>query len=266
MMMKKMIPLAGLAAMTVVLTGCLHPTARSMGATLMPAPLTHRASPENASQELSVTASGFYGHTGDAYNVEDLNAGGGNVGVTYRLGGAVSPLFVNVVAGAFGGSLQFGCDKNLQCDDSDVEYNAWLISDKGNQSYSFWNVQERVLLGADFNVSYAILGAAGGVQFYQGNSDYDKMRKKLDGEGLVDNLDEKTGAAAVTSVWLGSYLGRQGQYGNLVAEMDIFYKGDIDDWTSSIKWTYTHPSGFFGGAAYGNLMELTLFAGKQFVF
>ena len=266
MMMKKMIPLAGLSMMAVALTGCLQPTSRSMGATLMPAPLMHRANPDSSAQELSVAASGFYGHTGDAYNVEDLNAGGGNVGVTYRMGGILSPFFANVAAGAFGGKLQFGCDKNRHCDDSDVKYKAWLISDKGNQSYSFWNAQERVLLGADFSISYAIFGAAGGVQFYQGGSDYDDMREKLDDEGLVDNLDEQNGVAAVTSVWLGSYLGQNGRYGSLVAELDLFYKGDIDDWTSSLKWTYTHPSGFFGGAAYGNLMELTLFAGKQFVF
>lgn len=268
-MMKKMIPLAGLSVMAIALTGCLQPTARSMGATLMPAPLTHRANPDSASQEVSLAASGFYGHTGNAYNVEDLNAGGGNVGVTYRLGGKLSPLFANVAVGAFGGSLQFGCDKNSDCDESnsfDQKYADWLKSDEGSDSYSFWNVQERVLVGADFNVGYAIFGAAAGVQMFQGGSDYDDMREKLGEDNLVDNVDKNNGVGVVSSVWLGSYLGRQGQYGNLVAEMDIFYKGDIDDWTSSIKWTYTHPSGFFGGAAYGNLMELTLFAGKQFVF
>lgn len=268
-MIKKLIPLAGLAAMTVTLTGCLHPTARSMGASLMPAPLTHRTSPENTSQEFSVAASGFYGHTGDAYNVEDLNAGGGNVGVTYRLGGILSPFFANAAVGAFGGSLQFGCNKDGNCDKvskSDRKYVDWLGSDEGSKNYNFWNLQERVLLGADFSVGYAIFGAAAGVQVFQGGSDYDDMREKLGEDNLVDNVDKNNGAGAVSSVWLGSYLGRHGLYGNLVAEMDIFYKGDIDDWTSSIKWTYTHPSGFFGGAAYGNLMELTLFAGKQFVF
>jgi hypothetical protein len=178
----------------------------------------------------------------------------------------VSPLFVNVAAGAFGGSLRFSCDDSYGCDENDKKYKAWLESDEGSDSYSFWNVQERVLVGADFNIGYAIFGAAAGVQLFQGGSDYDDMREKLDDEGLVNSKDEKNGVGAVSSVWLGSYLGRHGQYGNLVAEMDIFYKGDIDDWTSSIKWTYTHPSGFFGGAAYGNLMELTLFAGKQFVF
>ena len=258
-----------LAVVSVSLTGCLQPTARSMGATLMPSPLTHRANPDSASQEISLAASGFYGHTGDAYNVENLNAGGGNVGVTYRLGGKLSPLFANVAVGAFGGSLRFGCDKNSNCDKNssfDQKYADWLESDEGSKSYSFWNVQERILAGADFNIGYAIFGAAGGVQLFQGGSDYDDVREKLDEDRIVNSIDGNNGVAAVSSVWLGSYLGRHGQYGNLVAEMDIFYKGDIDDWTSSIKWTYTHPSGFFGGAAYGNLMELTLFAGKQFVF
>ena len=255
-----------LAAVSVALTGCLRPTTRSMGATLMPAPVTHRTVPDAASQELSVAASGFYGHTGDADNVKDVNAGGGNLGATYRLGGTLSPLFVNAAVGAFAGSLQFGCDKSSRCDSSDVKYNNWLKSDAGRDSYGFWNIQERILVGADFNVGYAIFGLAGGVQLYQGGSDYDDMRQMLDDKKIVDNLDKNNGVAAVSSIWLGSYLGRQGQYGNLVAELDLFYKGDIDDWTSSVKWTYTHPTGFFGGAAYGNLMELTLFAGKQFVF
>ena len=258
-----------LTVVSVSLTGCLQPTARSIGATLMPVPLTHRSTPDSSSQELSVAASGFYGHTGDTYNVENLNAGGGNVGVTYRLGGVLSPIFVNAAAGAFGGSLRFGCDKDSDCDKNssfNQKYANWLESDEGSDSYGFWNVQERILVGADFNIGYAIFGAAAGVQLFQGGSDYDDMREKLDDDGLVNSIDENNGVGAVSSVWLGSYLGRHGQYGNLVAEMDVFYKGDIDDWTSSIKWTYTHPTGFFGGAAYGNLMELTLFAGKLFVF
>ena len=255
-----------LSALSVALTGCLQPTSRSMGAALMPAPVTHRAAPGNDSQELSVAASGFYGHTGDAYNVENLNAGGGNLGVTYRLGGMLSPFFVNAAAGAFGGALQFGCDKDSRCDSTDVKYNTWLKSEEGKDSYGFWNVQERVLVGADINIGYAIFGMAGGVQLYQGDSDYDEMREKLDDEGLVDNRDKNNGIAAVSSIWLGSYLGRQGQYGNLVAAWDLFYKGSLGHWTSSIKWTDTHPTGFFGGAAHGNLMELNLFAGKQFVF
>ena len=213
-----------------------------------------------------MAASGFYGHTGEDNNVENLNAGGGNLGATYRLGGTLSPLFVNAAVGAFAGSLQFGCDESSRCDTSDVKYNSWLKSDAGKDSYGFWNVQERILVGADFNVGYAIFGLAGGVQLYQGGSDYDDMRQTLDDVSVIDNRDEKNGLGAISAVWLGSYLGRQGQYGNLVAELDLFYKGDVDDWTSSVKWTYTHPTGFFGGAAYGNLMELTLFAGKQFVF
>ena len=258
-----------LAAMSLALTGCLQPNARSMGATLMSASLMHRSSPDSTSQEVSVAASGFYGHTGDAYNVEDLNAGGGNVSVTYRLGGVYSPLFMNVAVAALGGSLRFGCDRDSDCDKNspvDKKYIDWLESDEGSESYSFWNGQQRLLVGVDLSFGYAIVGAGAGVQLFQGGSDYDDMREKLDEAGLVDNLDNESGFGAVSSVWLGSYLGRHGQYGNLVAEMNVLNKGGFNNWVSSIKWTYTHPTGFFGGAAYGNLMEMTLFVGKEFVF
>ncbi|MBR4679790.1 MAG: hypothetical protein IKP03_01580 [Fibrobacter sp.] len=253
------------AALSVTLTGCFQPPVRSMGATLMPAPVMHRSSPDSSARELSVDASGFYGVTVENFNVEYVNALGGNLGVTYRMGGLLSPLFVNVAAGAFAGVLQFGCDESHGCGEGS-KYNDWLMSHDGHQYYNFWNFQERALLGADFRFGYLILGAAGGTQLYQGNSKYDDMREKLDDEGLVQNIDEKCGYHWTSSIWLGSYLGRHGQYGNMVAEYDIFYKGGIANATGSIKWTYTHPSGFFGGFARGNLIEFSLFAGKQFVF
>lgn len=261
--MKKQLIL--LAALSVTLTGCFQPPVRSMGATLMPAPVMHRSSPDSSAQELSVAASGFYGTTIENFNVEYVNALGGNVGVTYRMGGVLSPLFVNVAAGAFAGALRFGCDDSHGCG-GDTKYNDWLMSVEGSRYYSFWNFQERALLGADFRLGYLILGIAGGTQLYQGNSKYDDMREKLDRDGLVQNLDEKCDYHWTSSIWLGSYLGRHGQYGNIVAEYDIFYKGGIGDATGSLKWTYAHPSGIFGGVSYGNLIRLTLFAGKQFVF
>ena len=261
--MKKQLIL--LAALSVALTGCFQPPVRSMGATLMPAPVMHRSSPDSSTRELSVDASGFYGVTVENFNVEYVNALGGNLGVTYRMGGALSPLFVNVAAGAFAGVLQFGCDESHGCGKGS-KYNDWLMSHDGHQYYNFWNFQERALLGADFRFGYLILGAAGGTQLYQGNSKYDDMREKLDDEGLVQNIDEKCGYHWTSSIWFGSYLGRHGQYGNMVAEYDIFYKGGIANATGSIKWTYAHPSGFFGGFASGNLIEFSLFAGKQFVF
>ena len=200
--MKKIyMQMAVTASLSLFVSGCLEPTSRSMGATLMPAPLMHRASADSSSSEKSVTASGFWGHTGDDYNVKDLNAGGGNVGFTYRMGGALSPFFVNIAAGGFGGSLKFGCDEGSKCNpssltktentvplDGDAKYAAWLRSDAGKESYSFWNIQERILAGVDFNLgAYVILGFAGGAQLFQGASDYDDAREKLDDLRIVDD-------------------------------------------------------------------------------
>lgn len=261
--MKRMLAPLGAVALSFGLSGCLQPTAHSMGATLMPAPLQHRADGNSENSELAVSVSGFYAHTSEDDNVKDMNAGGGNLSVTYRLGGTVSPLFVNAAVGGFAGSLNFACT-----DDCDWEkYDKWLDSKEGKADYSFWNLQERVVAGADFNPGpFLIVGLAGGVQLYQGSSDYDDKRHELDGEGLVDDVDGKFGAAPVSVLWLGSHLGRNGQYGNVVFEASQYYKGDIDDWSYSNKLTYSHPSGFFGGVAEGNLMDLTLFAGKTFVF
>lgn len=265
--MKKQLIL--LAAMTVALTGCYKPMTRSMGATLMPLPLMHRSSPDSSAQELSVTASGFYGHTDDAYNVENLNAFGGNIGLTYRMGGKLSPFFLNVAAGVFGGSLHFGCDASYRClrdSESDEDYVAWLESKEGRESYSFWNMQERILTGADFRLGYLIIGAAVGFQLYEGSSDYDSRRAMLDNEGLMECRGGDFGADLISSFWLGTYLGRQGQYGNLVVEYTRNYKDVYADVLASIKWTYTHPSGFFGGVARNDLIKYSVYAGKQFVF
>ena len=244
--MKKQLIL--LAAMTVALTGCYKPMTRSMGATLMPLPLMHRSSPDSSAQELSVTASGFYGHTDDAYNVENLNAFGGNIGLTYRMGGKLSPFFLNVAAGVFGGSLHFGCDASYRC-----------LRDSESD-------EERILTGADFRLGYLIIGAAVGFQLYEGSSDYDSRRAMLDNEGLMECRGGDFGADLISSFWLGTYLGRQGQYGILVVEYTRNYKDVYADVLASIKWTYTHPSGFFGGVARNDLIKYSVFAGKQFVF
>lgn len=266
--MKKQLIL--LAALSMALTGCLKPTTHSIGTALMPAPIMHRSSPDSSAQELSVAVSGFYGHTDDAYNLENLNAFGGNIGLTYRMAGTLSPFFLNVAAGVFGGSLHFGCDASHRCsreDEYDKDYITWLDSKQGRKSYSFWNMQERILIGADFSPAFFILGSAIGFQLYEGvSSDYDHMRRRLDNEGLMESRGHDNGADVTTSVWFGSYFGRNGRFGNLVAEFDMIFKHEYEDAVGSIKWTYTHPSGFFGGVSRGDLIDFSLFVGKQFMF
>ena len=194
--------IAVMAAVSVSLCGCFEPTARSIGATLMPAPLQHKATKEDSSS-VSLAASGFWGSTGDEYNVKDLNAFGGNLDFTYRVG--TSPFFVSAAVGGFGGSLQFGCDEDFDCatqySDPTTEkilggansYREWLETDAGKKDYSFWNVQERVLAGFDFNPGFVIVGLAGGLQFFQGGSDYDDKREELDEALVVDDVDGSCG-------------------------------------------------------------------------
>lgn len=267
-MLRKYLLGAAVAATSLFLTGCLQPTAHSMGASLMPAPLQHRVDGQSENQQLSLAANGFWGHSRERDNVKDLDAGGAALALTYRLGGFLSPLFVNASASGFGGKLGFACTED-NCDTSyeKVGYSSWLKTAAGKDDYSFWNVQERILAGLDFSVSsFLIFGAAGGVQFYQGGGDYDDMRDELDQQNLVDDVDGSSGFAPTAAVWLGSHFGRHGEYGQFVIEYSLLFKGGADDWTHSMKYTYTHPTGFFGGVAEGNLMSFTAFVGKQFVF
>ena len=165
-MLKQFISVAAIGCLSFSLMGC-EPSARSMGATLMPAPIQHKATKTDSSN-ISLGASGVWGHTGDSYNVKDLNAFGGNLDLTYRVGR--SPFFVSAAFGGFGGSLNFGCDEEYDCSaehgdraaeiivGSARNYREWLETKPGKDDYSFWNIQERVLAGFDFNPGPIIVG------------------------------------------------------------------------------------------------------------
>lgn len=267
-MNKSTIAMVTMAALSLNLTGCLLPKARSMGASLMPVPLDHRVDGNDDSQKVTLSASGFWNRNSEDHNLDKVMSGGGDLGLTYRFGGSLSPLFVNAAAGAFGGSLSMSCtESDCKNHGENEKYRQWLSTKEGQKDYSFWNVQERVLVGADFNPgSLMIMGLGAGMQFYQGSSDYDDLRDKLSEKKIMDDVDRNVGFGVVSAVWLGAHLGKQGQYGYVVAEVDTYFKGDPEDWLGSVKLTYSHPTGFFGGAAYEDLLGLTLYAGKTFTF
>lgn len=277
--MKKLVQLFAISLILITITAC-SPTLHSMGAAAMPAPVTHRATSDSAVTEVEVAASGFWAHNGDADNIKDMDAGGGNFSATYRLGRV---FFVSAAVGGYGGSLKFSCDENADCNDivtftneekkksysinGSDNYNDWLKTGEGKKSYGFWNLQERILLGIDANLGkYIILGVAGGIQAYQGDSDYDDVREDLGDLGYIDNADDNIDFGMVSAWWLGIRFGKNGKYGNFSIEFDNMYKGTIDEWTSNRKYTYAHPTGFFGGITEGDLMSFGVFAGKQFVF
>lgn len=270
--MKKSLIFCSLAmGSTMLFTGCFLPKSHSMGASLMPAPMQHRMDASATNQQWSVAASGFYSHEfSESDNLKDMNGGGGVANVTYRLGGSLSPLFVNAAVGGFAGTLKFDCsDEDCKESSGSTKYREWLETRQGKDSYTFWNIQERILLGADLNLGpYLILGAAAGAQFFQGASDYDDMREKLDDEKIMEDVDGKNGVKFTSSVWVGSHLGRRGEFGHISAELDMLYEGGPlnDANTYGVKLTYAHPSGFFGGLQKGNLSDVTLYFGKEFIF
>jgi len=265
MMLKQILSIAAIGGFAISMMGC-SPSVRSMGATVMPSPIQHKATKADSSI-LFIAASGVWGHTGDRYNVKNLDAFGGNLDLTYRFGR--SPFFVSGAFGGFGGSLNFGCDEDFDCDDEfgSRDYRHWLNTQDGKYDYSFWNTQERVLAGLDFNPGPVILGFAGGLQMFQEEGDYGHMREILDRDHIVDNEDGRTGMGILMAYWLGFRFGPNGgSGGSLVMEYDVFHKGTIDDWTSSLKFTYAHPIGIFAGVGSNSLIDWTIYAGKRFEF
>ncbi len=254
---------------SMLFTGCLSPRTQSLAKSLMPSPLMHRADGNDSESRLSVAASGYYGHTGDpADNVKDVNIGGGNISSTFRFGGFFSPLFVNAAFGAFGGSSSFSCSES-SCDSDKKEFEAykdWLRTPEGRDDYQTWALQERLLVGLDFNLGpYLILGAAGGLQLYQEGGEYYRMRRDLDNpeNRIAENADDKTGCTLLLPVWVGTHLGRHGEYGTLVAEYDLMAS---TGYSVDMRFTYTHPTGFFAGYQISRIVRHSVYFGKEFVF
>lgn len=263
---KSICALAALSLSAFLLNGCFMPKAHSMGASLMNVSHQPRLSADSENAEFTASVNAFGGISGEGLNVEDVKSGGANASLMFRMGGSLSPLFFSAAVGGFGGKLGFTCSES-GCSDNSLGYKAWLKTKDGKDEYSFWNVQERLVVGGDFNPGkYLILGLGGGVQFFQGGGDYDDKREDLDKLGLIESLDDNYGVAPVSSVWLGSRLGQNGKWGSVLAEFDMLYKGGSDVWTSSIMLNYFHTSGFFGGVIWNSQLGYELNVGKTFVF
>lgn len=248
------------------LNGCFMPRAHSMGASLMNVAHQPRISGDSTNAEISLGVNAFGSVAGEGANIDNVMSGGGNATFMYRMGGAVSPVFASASLGALGGKLEFACSES-RCSNNGMKYKEWLKTDSGKDEYSFWNIQERLLVGADFNPGkYVIVGLASGVQLFQGGGEYDDMRKELDDKRYIKSLEGNAGAAPLTSLWLGSRIGRDGKWGSAVAQIDMLYKNSIEDWTSAMMLNYFHPSGFFGGVIWNSQLGYELNVGKTFVF
>lgn len=246
------------------MTGCNKARLQSLGANPVPTFHTPRGT-DSETGTIAVSAEGYVIPLATGRNVDDILGGGGDVALMYRFGGSLSPLFITGAVGGQGGKVHFNCDDETpRCVDS---YETWLRSDAGEDSYSFWNVQEKVLLGADFKMGSRVqLGLGGGIQFYQGGGEYEDARDDLDKLGWANNLDEKMDFYPMTATWISVGLGSENRLGNLKLEETYML---ASDWTKMIYATdvgYYHPSGFQVGLMLSTQMSPVIHGGKTFVF
>ena len=249
--------IAGATLLT--MTGCLAPRMQSMGSAPLPAFHQPKSTP-NGEQQISISADAYGTVLATGYNVELVNAGGGLLDFEYHPAGAISPLFVNASVSGFAGTLQFGCN-DMPCS---KEYNAWLATGDGDDDYTFWNIQERILAGAEFNLgSHFFIGAAGGAQFYQGGGDYESKRDRMEKAGLVKNVDEQFDWKPTASLWFGP---RFGEGGAIAFEYTVNFADNVDDWNALLGISYFHPSGFHGSVFTSSNTSFAVSLGKSFLF
>jgi hypothetical protein len=142
-------------------------------------------------------------------------------------------------------------------------YNAWLDSKDGDEDYTFWNLQERIVAGAEFNLgSHLFLGAAGGIQFYQGGGDYESKRERLEDARLVENMDERADWRPTASLWFGPRLGESA--GSLAIEYGVTFADKVKEWNTTLGISYFHPSGFHGTVYTNTNTSFAVSLGKSF--
>lgn len=264
-MKSRYLALVSVAIALPMLTGC-RPSFHSYGSSLMTEPVFHRTVADETPQ-MEASATGFLATANGENNIAGGGALGGVANFTYRMGGKLSPVFFSGSVGFFAGQVRFGCTMDPQCFDEDnseyVKYREWLSSDEGLDEYSIRELQERVLVGLDFNPgSYIFVGLAAGVQGYQGNGGYDAKVQELDELGIVDDDGGKYGIGLASAVWVGTRIGKQGQYGQVSLEFD-FNPGIA---AFGYKLNYAHPSGLYGGIAMETMLGASLYFGKTFRF
>lgn len=235
---------------------------QSMGSAPMTTAHQPKISPAGEKQiDLSVDAFGTIGSTG--LNVEQVNAGGGAATIGFHPASAIFPLFASASVAGYAGTLQFGCN-DTPCSRT---YNEWLASDDGDKDYTFWNIQERILAGAEFNIgSHLFLGAAGGFQFYQGGGDFESKRDRLESQHLVKNVDGKFDWRPTASAWFGPRFGENGSAGAISVEYAITFAEKVKEWDTQLGISYFHPSGFHGGVFTNSNASFVASLGKTFLF
>ena len=254
--MKKSILLGMLSAAALSLCGCLNPHLSSMGASQMIVAHQPRLAVNGDSSSMTLSVDAYGGAKMQGRNVKDGFSAGGTAALNYRPLGAMTPLYVEAAFGGKGGKASFDCSEAGKCNDG---YMAWLASPEGKKKYSFWGFQERIAVGADFDVGPVILGVGAGVQLFEGGGNFDDIRDYL-GKSLAENDDEGFGVKLYSTARIGA---RLGQYGVVAFDTDIMW---LKTMNVGFMLNYFHPSGFHGGIFAAEKVGYGVNVGKTFSF
>ncbi len=252
-----------LCCSTILLTGCIGTRFKSIGSMATPSVHQPRQNMDKSTFEKGVSIDGFSLINGKGENIKDINGGGAIVNGIFYGKKPLSPFFLSASFGVFGGNTNFTCDDTEHCD---PDYINWLKTDQGKDNYSFWATQEKVSLGAEFNIGFFLLGASGGIFAYQGGGDYDHRRNQLEVFKNISN-DNSSDFHFSFSSWMGFKFGDKGKYGTLVLEFPVTELYSIDDtYYFPVSAAFFHPSGFHGGVMLSFDTDIELFVGKTFYF
>ena len=254
--MKKSILFCMLSTVALSLCGCLNPHLSSMGASPMIVAHQPRLAVNGDTSSLTLSVDAYGGAKMTGRNIKDGFTGGGAVALSYRPLGFTSPLYVEAAFGGKGGKASLECSESGKCNDG---YTAWL-TEVGKEKFSFWSLQERLSLGADFDLGPMILGLGVGAQIFEGGGDFDDIRDYLDKQNLADNEDEGYGVKLYSAARFGA---RLGQNGVVMLESDFMWLKTLN---IGIMLSYYHPSGFHGGVFAAEKVGYGVNFGKTFSF
>ncbi|SHK52601.1 hypothetical protein [Fibrobacter sp. UWB12] len=254
--MKKSILWGLLSVAAFSLCGCLNPHLSSMGASTMVVAHQPRLAVNGDSSAITLSADVFGGAKMNGRNIKDGFSAGASAALNYRPFGISSPLYVQAAFGGKGGNASLECSESGKCNDG---YNAWLETSKGRKKYSFWNLQERMTVGADFDIGPMVLGLGAGVQLFEGGGDFDDIRDYL-GKSLAENDDEGYGVKLYSTARVGARLGR---YGVVAVDADFMW---LKTMNVGLMLNYFHPSGFHGGVFAAEKVGYGVNFGKTFSF
>ena len=250
-----------------LLAGCNKPFLQTMGSNPMPVYHEPRWSREQQ-KNFSVGADLFGTPYGMGQNVDEIHSVGGDIFAQYRF---LDVFFVQAAFAGNGGTLKFDCN-DYPCWSN---YRNWLDSKEGEDSYSFWSLQEQVMLGTDFKTGLFQFGFGGGIMLSQSNGDYEDKRKELVERDLIDSPADKNEIFPMVGIWYGFSLGKGGRYGVIKNEMRMVFSDNLSNGGSIVQGVgtatstgivYYHPSGFHGGLSVSTQQLFSMSWGKTFNF